>query len=209
MYIMCLSRGLDAMINWIDEFDPVTPIAFIPNAGDTYENPYFVEESKKRIELLGLKTKVIDLRTLQSAQEFSSAINSCSGIFVAGGNTFNLLRELYRTGSLEVLRDAIKGGLPYFGESAGAVLLYKTLAPVEMIDSPDDVPGFDKREALGIVDFITLPHINREKYAELFSNFYNQYSGNHRIERIRDDEALITRDGKSIEKINSAIREIE
>ena len=65
MYVMCLSRGLAAIANWRNEFKPTKPIAFIPNAGDTYANPYFVGESRQRLEILGLNTSVVDLHDVR------------------------------------------------------------------------------------------------------------------------------------------------
>lgn len=209
MYVMCLSRGLGAIKNWLDEYKPNKPIAFIPNAGDTYENPYFIEESRKRIHLLGLSTKTIDLRTIHSSESFEESIKGCSGIFVAGGNSYNLLNELYKSGSFLPLKLKIQNGFPYFGESAGAVILYNSIEPVAMIDDPQDVPNLISKDALGIVDFITLPHINREKYADLFNSFYDKFSEKHKIIKIRDDQALLTRDGTNVEILTSEIAEIE
>lgn len=209
MYVMCLSRGLGAIKKWIDEFEPNGPLAFIPNAGDTYDNPYFIEESRKRIHLLGLSTKNIDLRMIHSRDSFEQSITDCSGVFIAGGNSFNLLKELYRSGAFDYLKEKVQNGMAYFGESAGAVILYDSIEPVSMIDDPDDVPDLKTTDSLGIVDFITLPHINREKYADLFNSFYTKFSGTHRIIKIRDDQAILTRDGKAVEILPSEISEIE
>lgn len=52
--------------------------------------------------------------------EARAALRATDGIFVAGGQTFHLLRELHRTGQLEVLRERIDAGVPYLGSSAGA-----------------------------------------------------------------------------------------
>ncbi len=208
MYIMCLSKGLGAIKKWIDEFKPKDPIAFIPNAGDTYADPYFIEDSRKRIGLLGLSIKSIDLRMIHSEESFEQSLNGCSGIFVAGGNSFNILNELYRSGAFNTLKEKVQNGMAYFGESAGAVILYDSIEPVGMIDDPNDVPDLKTAASLGIVDFITLPHINREKYADLFNSFYSQFSDKHRIIKIRDDQAILTRDGKTVEILVSEIAEI-
>jgi len=205
MYVMCLSRGLNAIDSWKREFSPTTPLAFIPNAGDTYRDPYFVNESRRRLELLGLTVKPLDLRHITSAKDLEDTLSRCSGVFVAGGNSFNLLHELYRSGSFHPLRQMVLDGFPYFGESAGAVILYRTIEPVAMIDEPQDVPALESTDALNIVNFITLPHIDREKYRELFDSFYSRYSSEHRIVRIRDDQAILTRDGSTIEVIKSEI----
>lgn len=208
MYVMCLSRGLNAINEWKREFEPQKPVAFIPNAGDTYQDPYFVRESQQRLELLGLTTKLLDLRHLKSRSDFEERLSECSAVFVAGGNSFYLLGQLYASGTLDSLRQLVRSGFPYFGESAGAVILYRTIEPVAMIDDPQDAPGLESTDALGIVDFITLPHVDREKYQTLFDAFFSQYSGTHRIVKIRDDQALLTRDGSTIVLLRSDIADL-
>lgn len=208
MYIMCLSRGMNALAGWASEQDAQPTLAFIPNAGDTYENPYFVKESKDRIELLGIKTQVIDLRKISNGEEFRSALTGCDGVFVAGGNTFKLLHELRRSGALPILKHEVESGFAYFGESAGAVVLYKDIQLAAMIDDPQDVPELTNTEGLALVDFMTLPHIDREKYAPLFDEFYSKFSKDHKIIKIRDDQAVLTRDGSSFEILESDIHEL-
>jgi dipeptidase E len=208
MYIMCLSKGLDAVLEWKKEFKPTRPIGFIPNAGDTYKDPYFVRDSWKRLELLQLSLIEIDLRKISSSVEFENIASKCDGVFVAGGNSFNLLKELRHSNAFEPLKKLILHGFPYFGESAGAVVLYKTLKPVEMIDSPQDVAGLTSTDGLDVVDFLTLPHIDREKYADLFNTFYTTYKDEHKILKIRDDQALLTRDGSTAVLLESAVRDV-
>jgi dipeptidase E len=209
MYILCLSRGLGAIAPWIAE-QPSSEltVGFLPNAGDTYTNSYFVDESRRRLEILGLSTKPLDLRDVDSSAQFESLIAGCDAVFAAGGNSFNLVHELHRSGAMPVLRQAIVDGLPYFGESAGAAILYREITPFAMIDDPQDVPQLISPDALNLVDFMTLPHINREKYRDLFDRFYDEMSRSHRIIKIRDDQAILTRDGTSTEIVSSPIAEL-
>jgi dipeptidase E len=48
-------------------------------------------------------------------------------VMVGGGNTFRLLKKLQDSGLLAPLRDAVRGGLPYMGSSAGTVLTSPTI----------------------------------------------------------------------------------
>jgi dipeptidase E len=210
MYILCLSRGLDAINQWLADYaGPPPTVAFMPNAGDTYADPYFVEESRRRLELLGFATHIVDLRRINSGDEFAHALSTCQAVFASGGNSFNLVYELQRSGSLGALRDAVQNGLPYFGESAGAAILYESVEPFAMIDDPQDVPQLTSMEALGLVDFMTLPHVNREKYRDLFDRFYQAQSPSHRIIKIRDDQAILTHDGSSLEILDSPISPLD
>ncbi len=50
-----------------------------------------------------------------------------SGIYVGGGNTFLLLDIMRRSGIIKVLSEAIASGKLYYGGSAGAVMLGKSI----------------------------------------------------------------------------------
>ena len=76
------------------------------------------------------------------------------GIFVGGGETFVLLRELTRTGQLEQIRERVIAGIPYGGASAGA-----NVAGL-IIGTTNDFPVADipSRDALALLPFTINPH---------------------------------------------------
>jgi dipeptidase E len=208
MYIMCLSKGLDAVSSAVNEgLLPNKKLGFIPTAGETYENPYFVEESRARLRKQGLKLVEINV-TKQSKDELISSLKSVDGIYVAGGNSFHLLQQLQKKKLVATIRELVQNGKPYFGESAGAVILYSTIEPIKPIDDPQDAPDIDGYKALGLIDFISLPHIGREKYKEVFTKFLNDNQDKYRIVPFRDDQAILIRDGKNFEILPSAIAAI-
>lgn len=120
---MCLSRGLQAIQNSIDEgVLPNKKVGFIGTAGETYANPYFVDESRSRLTKLGLSLVEIDV-TREPRETLIDLLGSVDGLCVAGGNSFFLLQQLKAKDLLGYIAEKVRDGLPYFGESAGAVLL--------------------------------------------------------------------------------------
>lgn len=118
MYITCFSKGLSAIDLAVDKnLLPHKTLAFIPTAGDTYENPYFVEESRQRLSKHGLKLVELNVRQEEN-QDLVEKLEGCDGIFVAGGNTFYLLQQLVAKDLLDTIKEKVRGGMPYFGESA-------------------------------------------------------------------------------------------
>ncbi len=75
-------------------------------------------------------------------------------IFVGGGETFVLLRELTRTGQLALLRERVLAGARYSGISAGA-----NIAGL-LIGTTNDFPVADipSRAALGLIPATINPH---------------------------------------------------
>ena len=81
-------------------------------------------------------------------------LSEAAAVFVGGGETFLLLRELQDTGMLGLLRERVLDGLPYHGTSAGANLA----GP--LIGCTNDFPVVDlaSRAALGVFPSVMNPH---------------------------------------------------
>ena len=82
------------------------------------------------------------------------AIERAEAIVVGGGNTFHLLRGLYRAGVDDVIRERVRTGMPYVGWSAGSNVACPT------IKTTNDMPIVEPPtlNALGLVPFQINPH---------------------------------------------------
>jgi dipeptidase E len=81
-------------------------------------------------------------------------LKRADGIFVGGGETFVLLRELHRRGELELIRERVLAGVPFAGSSAGA-----NVAGV-IVGTTNDFPTSEipTRVALGFLPATINPH---------------------------------------------------
>ena len=71
-------------------------------------------------------------RSIRGIHEFdkpAAAIENAEGVFIGGGNTFVLLRDLYENGLLDPLRERILGGMPYMGTSGPISVSPKKTGP--------------------------------------------------------------------------------
>lgn len=99
-----------------DFFSQVNTLLFIPYAragGKTYNQ--YTEQPKKAFAKIG--KKVVGIHQFKNPKE---AIQQAKGIFVGGGNTFELVNQLYKNDIISDLKKAVKNGTPYLGISAGA-----------------------------------------------------------------------------------------
>ena len=81
-------------------------------------------------------------------------LEKCDGIFTGGGNTFLLLSKLYEFNLIDILKNKINLGTPYFGTSAGSNICGLS------IGTTNDMPivEVESFKALGVLKFNINPH---------------------------------------------------
>ena len=105
--------------------------------------------ARRRLQKMGF-----GVRGIHEFEDPRRALQDACGVFVGGGNSFVLLRELYRHDLLDLLRDRIVSGVPYLGTSAGS-----NIAGVS-IGTSNDMPIVHPPSfaAVGAVAFNINPH---------------------------------------------------
>jgi len=95
-----------------------------------------------------------DLVSVHTAKHSPQALESCSAVFVGGGNTFRLLTALYHYGLLAAIQQKAQAGMPYIGSSAGtnvATLSIRTTNDMPIVQPPSF-------QAMQLVPFQINPH---------------------------------------------------
>lgn len=96
----------------------------------------------------------LTVQSLHRARDPIHAIRQARAIAVAGGNTFVLLKRLYETGLVQIIRERVLAGIPYIGWSAGANIACPTIQTSNdmIITEPVSLNG------LALVPFQINPH---------------------------------------------------
>jgi dipeptidase E len=153
MPLLLLSNSRDAEGRWLEHprdairalfGDGARTIAFVPYAGVTVGWDAYAEKFAGAMAPLGYRVLAVHREADPAA-----AVRAADAIAVGGGNTFHLLRELYRTGVLDAARERARAGVPYLGWSAGSVVACPT------IRTTNDMPIVEPPSlaALGLVPF--------------------------------------------------------
>jgi dipeptidase E len=122
-------------------------ILFVPFA--LYDRDSYASMARDRFEKMGY-----GLESIHKAADAQQAVNTAGAIFIGGGNTFRLLKSLYDSDVLELIRRRVIAGMPYIGSSAGSNVAGPTIKTTK--DMPIvQPPSFD---ALGLVPFQISPH---------------------------------------------------
>lgn len=126
-------------------FKGVHEIIFIPYArpgGISYDG--YTKKAKEAFEKIG-----ISIRGIHEFDSAKNAISNAKGIFTGGGNTFELVNQLYKNDLITVLKEVLTNGIPYLGTSAGS-----NICGVTMMNTNDMPivypPSFD---TLGVIPF--------------------------------------------------------
>ena len=170
----------------------ITEVLFIPFAGVSVnwdEYTLKVQHALPDYQIKGI----------HQFADASQAIASAQAILVGGGNTFNLLNELYKQALLAPLKKHLFEGTPYVGWSAGSNICGNSIRTTN--DMPIvQPPSF---EALSLVPFQLNPH-----YTDYQPPGHNGETRAQRIEEfcilnpsmpvigIREGTALLLQDGK-------------
>ncbi|GAB1309437.1 dipeptidase PepE [Urechidicola sp. KH5] len=131
-------------------FKGVNELIFVPYArpgGISYDD-------YTKVITTAFKSIKIDVKGIHEFDNRREAIKNAQAIFVGGGNSFELVNQLYRTGLLEEIKNVVESGIPYLGTSAGSNitgLSIKTTNDMPIVYPP----SFD---TMGLINFNINPH---------------------------------------------------
>ncbi|OSY89419.1 (alpha)-aspartyl dipeptidase [Tenacibaculum holothuriorum] len=142
-------------------------------------------------------------KNVKGVHEFENpieAVKNANAIFTGGGNTFELVNQLYKNNLIEVLKKTLEKGTPYLGTSAGS-----NICGVTMMNTNDMPivypPSFD---TLGMIPFNINAHY-------LDPNPDSTHMGETRETRIKEfhvfnkTSVLGLREGSWLEVIDNVI----
>ena len=172
MRLLLISSSAVHGYGYLDHAEPelrralagLSSVSFVPFAQRDHDG--YTARLRDRLGAMGFEVAQVHAR---------ADIERAEALFIGGGNTFRLLRELYAREVLDVIRERVRAGMPYVGSSAG------TNVATPSIRTTNDMPivyppSFD---ALGLVPFQINPHY-------LDADPYSTHKGETRDERIRE-----------------------
>ena len=197
--LLLLSKGLDALKNFVGASPADVTVGFIPTAADPYEDKWFMEADRQALIDSGFQLREVNLKGIKP-EELQQKLKGVDVVYVTGGNTFYLLEQMRASGFKKLLPTLLAGGVKYVGTSAGTIVVGPDLEPVEVLDEPSKA-NLSSTKSLGIVDFVPLPHFDSE--SEQYQSIIEKYGKRFSLVPIDDAQAILVKDGK-YEVIESA-----
>ena len=169
-------------------------VLFIPTASIHEDYTGYVGSARKLFKKLDAKLIECDISNekIPNIKEF---LEDSDVIYFTGGNSFFLIDQLRKTGVDVFLKQELKKGKLFVGESAGAIVCAPTISYIEIMDSiPVDYSQSDYK-GLNIIDFYVLPHYLTAPFKKITEQIMEKYS-NLDIKAINNLQAIIIKDEK-------------
>ena len=188
-------KVLEKIVPYFSENPTELKVAFIPTAGDLYSDKPWQKRDRDKLKNLGFQIEGVDLKVTQR-QELKDALSKADIIFVAGGNASYLLEKAQQSGFLGIAGDLIRSGTICIGSSAGSLLAGPNIEIDKIYDDGEFGKELASYAGLGLVDFVVLPHANREKYRPYIDRVKAEYGQKYSLLELDDDQVLIVLDDK-------------
>lgn len=187
--ILCSSEL--AVAGAIRELPTNMSVAFIRTASRPCTDLGWLEA--ERAILVDAGFQVTDVHELHASTR--SIVERSDAVFLGGGNTFVLLDQLRKSYFDELLISMHRAGKILIGESAGALVLGPTIAPIRFIDEPERAPELSDFAGLGLLPFFPAVHFGRSEYLDQYASItQSAFSLKLPVLALRDtDSALIRR----------------
>ena len=158
-----------------DHFSDCSEVLFVPFASDDHEG-----YTSRMQDFMGPEGP--SLVSIHSLPDPLTAVMESDGIYVGGGNSFLLVRELHERELMAPIRERASEGVPYLGVSAGANVACPTMMTTN--DMPIVLPP--SFESLGIVPFQINPHYHPGKILYTHEGEVLSHFGESRGQRISE-----------------------
>jgi dipeptidase E len=158
-----------------EHFSNCPEVVFVPFASDDHSG----YTSRMQSFMGDIVPKLVGLHESPDPIE---TISKADAIYVGGGNSFLLVKELHERALIGPIKDRVLSGVPYLGVSAGANVACPTMMTTN--DMPIVHPSsFD---SLGIVPFQINPHFHPGKVRFVDDGELVEHFGESRDQRISE-----------------------
>ncbi len=170
-----------------------TTLGFVPTASDPYPVHPWYDEDLNKIQEMGFKLKIIDLKG-KSYEVLKQEFTDVDVMFVVGGNMFYLLHHARKSGFDRLVKEWVEAGKFYIGSSAGSMLVGPTIEFKADMDDEYKHLCEGNYEAFNLADFAIQPHYNRPEYKEVIDRIVNVSDDTpYPLIPLRDTQAIIVK----------------
>lgn len=184
------SSGLEYIKTFVGKDPSQVKMLFIPTAGNLDEDVWWIDKDRDVLRRMGFQITELDIAK-ESLEKAEGALQNTNIVYVAGGNTFYLLKQLRDKGFDKLLTKYIENGVLYAGASAGSLIAGLDIEPVSTIDEPEKVENLDSTKGLGWIGIVPIPHYDMATRTRAIDAIKEKYKDKFEIVLLTDDEAIV------------------
>ena len=169
-------------------------VAFISTAAE-YEkgDNTWLRDSFNKFEELGIRAQEYTL-TNKNYKQLQSDLLGYNFFHLSGGNSFYLLNKIKSSGFDRYIKERLKEGAIYSGESAGAVVAGNNTEHILKLEGQLDFIVNDF-SGIGLVDCSVLPHWGRDDFKEIYKSAFDDiYNCTEKIVCLREEQFVYVED---------------
>ena len=168
----------------------IQEILFIPTAANVEEYRDYVDEGIAVLKENGYDVTILDVATTPHNKSVQAIKNSAC-LCISGGNTFYLLQELKRNDLLDLIKQRVRNGTPYIGESAGAIIACPDISYNQIMDDKTIATELTNYSGMGLVDYYVLPHNGEFPFVETTAQTIKVYGEKINLIPLNNSQAVI------------------
>jgi len=158
-----------------EHFSGCSEVLFVPYASHDYSG--YTSRMQGFLGAIGPT-----LVGLHQSPDPIGTISHADAIYVGGGNSFLLAKQLHERGLIAPIRDRVLSGAPYLGVSAGA----NVACPTMMTTNDMPIAHPPSLDSFGIVPFQINPHYHPGKIRFMDDGEVVEHYGESRAKRISE-----------------------
>jgi dipeptidase E len=150
------------------DFENKKRVLFVETSGEIHEGERpWIDNAKKKMKELGFDVTDYTI-TGKEESDIEKALSEVDIVYVAGGNNVYLLQKSQESNFEKIIKEFIKKGGVYIGQSAGSVVAGPSIYPAGKKEPREFYDKLDNFDGFNLVDFVIFPHFGRSEKRELF-----------------------------------------
>lgn len=182
---------LNALYKFSNEINKTKPILYIPLAMEEKRYSSCYDWFKNEIKIVNLDNFEMVTSSLELSQKNFS---NYSALFIGGGNTYKLLKELKQYDNFNKINEYLKNNGVVFGGSAGAIIFGKNIDSCLL----DDKNKVDLKETTGfnyLNEYSILCHLKNKNFKKNFE-YLLEYSKSHKLIYLPEENVIFINNNK-------------
>jgi len=170
-------------------------VAFITTAAKPEEDASYLSKDFETMKEMGFNVQEVDIED-KSEKEMEEIFKLKDIIFVAGGNTFYLLKAMRKCNFKKVLKNFLKQGKVYIGTSAGSIVAGRTIKTASWLGDENRVK-LKNLKGLNLVPFDIFVHYQPE-YAKIIKKKMPWKWQRRKLKILTDQQAILVQGRQTV-----------